>query len=94
MKQFKDFFPILLTFVLFLMALFIFFVYRSPNLNLWNLIFLYILIDIGFMVSLILGAKSKISAVKVFCILSNMALMIPLSILIYLLLLANGMSEP
>ena len=76
------------------MALFIFFVYRSPNLNLWNLIFLYILIDIGFLVSLILGAKSKISAVKVFSILSNMALMIPLSILIYLLLLANGMSEP
>lgn len=93
LKQHKEFYPIILTLVLFLVALFIFFVFRSPNLNLWIPIFLYVLIDIGFIVSLILGVKSKNITVKVFSILSNITFMIPLSIMIFLLLLANGISE-
>ncbi len=94
LKQHKEFYPIILTLVLFLVALFIFFVLRFPNINLWIPIFIYILIDIGFIVSLILGVKSKNITVKVFSILSNITFMIPLSILIFLLMLANGISGP
>ena len=93
----KQFYPIILTLVLFLVALLVFFVFNGrifPNINLWIPIFLYILIDVGFIVSLILGIKSKNKTVKVFSILSNIAFMIPLSIWLFLLLLANGISEP
>ncbi|WP_251553739.1 hypothetical protein [Neobacillus muris] len=97
MKKQKEFYPIILTLVMFLVALLVFFVFNGrifPNINLRIPIFLYILIDIGFIVSLILGIKSKNKTVKVFSILSNIAFMIPLSIWLFLLLLANGISEP
>lgn len=97
LKQHKEFNPIILPLVLFLVALLIFFVFNGrvfPNMNLWIPIFLYILIDIGFMVLLILGVRSKNKTVKVFSILLNIELMILLSICIFLLLLANGISEP
>lgn len=97
LKKQKEFYPIILTLVLFLVALLVFFVFNGrifPNINLWIPIFLYFLIDVGFIVSLILGIKSKNKTVKVFSILSNIAFMIPLSIWLFLLLLANGISEP
>ncbi|MFD3447241.1 hypothetical protein ACFDTO_21865 [Microbacteriaceae bacterium 4G12] len=93
----KGLFSIILTLVLFLVALFVFFFFNGrifPNLSLWIPICLYLLIDIGFIVSIILGVKSKNKGIKVFSILSNIAFMIPLSIWLFLLLLANGISEP
>ncbi|WP_338472612.1 hypothetical protein R4Z10_07690 [Niallia sp. XMNu-256] len=97
MKQHKEFYPIILTLALFLVALFVFFFFNGrifPNMNLWIPIILYLLIDIGFIVSLILGIRSKNISVKIFSILSNFTFMIPLSIWLFLLLLANGISEP
>lgn len=97
LKQHKEFYPIILTLILFLVALFVFFVFNGrlfPNINLWIPIFLYFLIDIGFIVSLILGVKSKNKTAKIFSVLSNIVFMIPLSIWLFLLLLANGISEP
>lgn len=97
LKENKEFYPIILTLVLFLVSLFVFFIFNGrvfPNINLWIPILLYILIDIGFIVSLIIGVKSKNKTVKIFSILSNIAFMIPLSIWVFLLLLANGISEP
>ncbi|GLC88498.1 hypothetical protein [Lysinibacillus piscis] len=93
MKQYKEFHPIILTLALFFVALVIFFVVRFPNINLWMLIFLYAFIDIGFIVAFILGVKSKNRTVKVVSIFSNIACMIPTSIWLFLLLLANGISE-
>ncbi|MGE8206862.1 hypothetical protein ACQKP0_20330 [Heyndrickxia sp. NPDC080065] len=91
----KEFHPIILSFVLFLVALFVFFTGRSfPNISLWIHICLYFLIDIGFIVSLILGVKVKNTSVKIFSILLNTIFIIPLSVFLFLLLLANGISEP
>jgi hypothetical protein len=96
LNQQKEFFPIILTFFLFLSAFFVFFINEGifQNISLWIPVSLYFLIDIGFVVAIILGIRSPNSTVKMFSILSNIALMIPLSIWLYLLLLANGISEP
>lgn len=97
LKQQKEFFPIILTFFLFLSAFFVFFFINGrifQNISLWIPISLYFLIDIGFVIASIFGIRSPNSTVKMFSILSNIALMIPLSIWLYLLLLANGLSEP
>lgn len=96
LNQNKEFYPIILTLALFLASLIVFFVFNGqifPNINLQIPIFLYFLIDIGFIISLILGVKSKNKGVKIFSVLSNIALIIPLSIWLFLLLLANGISE-
>lgn len=90
----KEFYPIILTLVLFIIALLVFFICRLfPNSSLWIPICFY-MIDVGFVISLILGARSKEISFKLFSILSNVILIIPLSIVLYLLLLANGISEP
>ncbi len=97
LKQQKEFYPIILTFFLFLSAFFVFFFINGrifQNISLWIPVSLYFLIDIGFVIAIILGIRSPNSTVKIFSILSNIALMVPLSIGLFLLLLANGLSEP
>ena len=90
----KDVYPILLTLILLVLSLVIFFIVRGPNLNLWVPISLYGLIDFGFLVALIWGAFSKNIVVKVFSILGNATFMVGMSAFVYLLLLAQGISEP
>ncbi|MDN4603934.1 MULTISPECIES: hypothetical protein [Paenibacillus] len=87
--------PILLTVLLVVASIVILMVGRQfPNSNLWVWIILYLIIDIGFIVSMILGIKTKDKPLMVFSILSNTVFFILLSIWIFLLALANGISEP
>jgi hypothetical protein len=93
----KDFYPIILTLVLFLVALIVFFMGRLgvfANIGLWLPICLNALIDVGFIVSLILGVKSKNINVKIFSIISNVIFFILLSINLLLLLLAAVIAGP
>ena len=92
LKQHKDFYPIILTLILLLVSFSVFFFFRGP-INLWIPISMYALLDVGFIVSLVLGIKSKHPTVKMFSILANILCIIPVSIVLFLLLLANGISE-
>lgn len=92
-KNKKEFISISLTLVLFLAAIAVFLFVRGPNLNLWIPISLYLLIDIGLLVSLLIGVQSNNKSIKLFSILSNITVMIPISVWVYFLLLANGISE-
>ncbi|MCT4785808.1 hypothetical protein ACFQO8_02395 [Exiguobacterium aestuarii] len=64
-----------------------------PNLELMMVIWVYVAIDVLLFVTLIWGLFLKDQFVKIYTILANIGLIIPLSIWIYLLLLANGISE-
>ncbi|MEY8348854.1 hypothetical protein AALF16_11210 [Bacillus cereus] len=87
--------PILWTIVLLIATLFIFIITRLyPNIDLRISIILLTLIDIGFIVALVLGIKTKNASIMIFSIISNGIFFILLSIIIFLLLLANGISEP
>nr|WP_295973253.1 hypothetical protein [uncultured Bacillus sp.] len=93
----KDFYPIILTLVLFLAALIVFVMGRLgvfANIGLWLPICLYALIDIGFIVALILGVKSKNVNVKIFSAISNMIFCILISIYLLLLLIAVAIAGP
>ncbi len=92
-KNKKEFISISLTLVLFLAAIAVFLFVRGPNLNLWIPVSLYLLIDIGLLASLLIGVQSNNKSIKLFSILSNITVMIPISVWVYFLLLANGISE-
>jgi len=92
-KNKKEFISIRLTLVLLLAAIAVFLFVRGPNLNLWIPISFYLLIDIGLLASLLIGVQSNNKSIKLFSILSNITFMIPISVWIYFLLLANGISE-
>lgn len=86
--------PIILTMVLLIAALLVFFIPRLfPGTSLWVGIILFFIIDVGFIVAFVLGMKSKQRSVKVFSIIINGLLFIFLSAIIYLLLLANSIAE-
>ncbi|MDL5376457.1 hypothetical protein ACNOIU_03520 [Exiguobacterium mexicanum] len=64
-----------------------------PNLYLMTAIWVYIALDIALIATLIWGLFSKEKMVRVFSLVGNLGLIVPLSIWIFLLLLANGISE-
>lgn len=64
-----------------------------PNLHLMTTIWVYLALDIALLATLIWGLFSEDNFVKVFSLLANIGLIVPLSIWIFLLLLANGISE-
>lgn len=65
-----------------------------PNLSLWMPIGLNILVGLGYIVSLVLGLRSTNNYVKWFSVFANIAFLLSLSVITFLLLLANGISEP
>lgn len=65
-----------------------------PNLSLWVPISLNVLVGLGYIVSLVLGLRSTNNYVKWFSMLANTAFLLSLSVITFLLLLANGISEP
>jgi hypothetical protein len=87
--------PLILTVVLVIAALLVFFIGRLvPNLDLRISIFLFFLIDIGFLVALILGTKAKQFGIRVISVLSNGLFFIALSFFTFALTLAYGLSGP
>ncbi|TCI30342.1 hypothetical protein EVJ33_06665 [Exiguobacterium sp. SL-10] len=64
-----------------------------PNLDLMTAIWVYLALDLALLATLIWGLFSKDKFVKVFSLVANIGLIMPLSIWIFLLLLENGISE-
>ncbi|MGE9213623.1 hypothetical protein [Exiguobacterium aurantiacum] len=88
--------PLYVTFglsILTIVALFTLNARFFPNLNLMTAIWMYIALDIALIATLIWGLFSKEKMVRVFSLVGNLGLIMPLSIWIFLLLLANGISE-
>ncbi|WP_236633333.1 hypothetical protein [Exiguobacterium sp. SH4S7] len=56
-------------------------------------IWVYLALDIALLATLIWGLFSKEKMVRLFSLFANIGLIVPLSIWIFLLLLANGISE-
>lgn len=87
--------PIILTVLLIVTALIILFVMRQfPNTDLWISIVLYVIIDIGFLIAMFLGIKTKKMPIIIFSVISNSIFFLLLSIFIFFLAIANGISEP
>ncbi|PEY32475.1 hypothetical protein CN354_21055 [Bacillus cereus] len=86
--------PILWTISSLVATLLVFVITRLyPNTDLQISIVLLAIIDIGFIVALILGVKTKNTSIMIFNVISNGIFFILLSIFIFLLLIANGISE-
>ncbi|CRK81141.1 hypothetical protein [Neobacillus massiliamazoniensis] len=87
--------PVILTGVLVVAALLIFFIASTiKNVNLSVGIVLYSLIDFGFLVAMILGIKTKNKPIVIFSVIVNGILFLTLLAMIYLMAIANGISEP
>lgn len=93
----KEFKSISLTICLLVVAFTIFTLGRTfPNtvgrldVTLW----IYLFIDIGFIVSLILGIRTKKPSIRWFSIIANGILIILLSAFMFLLFIAYGISGP
>lgn len=86
---------LILTVVLVIVALLVFPIARSfPNSDLRIFIGIYILIDIGFIVAMILGIKTKQIGIRVLSIVSNGFFFVAVTFVALVLALANGLSEP
>lgn len=86
---------LILTIVLVIAALLVLFIGRSvQNLDLRISIFLFSLIDIGFLVAMILGTKTKHFGIRVLSVISNGIFFIALTLFTLALALAYGISEP
>ncbi|AUD12493.1 MULTISPECIES: hypothetical protein [unclassified Planococcus (in: firmicutes)] len=87
--------PIILTMILPIAALMVLLIFRQfPNVNFWISMSLYLLIDIGFLIAMLLGIRTKKMPIIIFSVLANGAFFVMLSAFIYLLLLGHGISEP
>ncbi|GLI86623.1 hypothetical protein ANABIO32_44560 [Rossellomorea marisflavi] len=83
-----------LTAVLLVAAILVFPIGKLVKADLWLPITLFALIDAGFILALFMGIRSQQRFVKLFSILANGVFIIVTSFMIYLLLIANGISEP
>ena len=87
--------PIILTMILAIAALAVLLIFRQfPNANFWVSMSLYLLIDVGFLIVMLLGIRTKKMGIIIFSVLANGAFFVLLSAFIYLLLLGHGVSEP
>lgn len=88
--------PLYVTFglsILTIVALFTLNARFFPNLDLMTAIWVYIVLDVALIATLIWSLFSKEKTVRVFSLVGNLGLIVPLSIWIFLLVLANGISE-
>lgn len=88
--------PLYVTFVLFILTVFILFTVNGrffPDLELMTAIWVYLALDMALVITLIWGLFSKENIVRMFALFANIGLIVPLSIWIFLLLIANGISE-
>ena len=92
----KRFAPLYATLGLFILTIITFFTLNGrvfPNIELMTVIWVYVAIDVVLFATLIWGLFTKDQIIKIYTLLATIGLMIPLSIWIFLLLLANGISE-
>ncbi|OGX79733.1 hypothetical protein A6395_05170 [Exiguobacterium sp. SH31] len=92
----RQYAPLYMTLALFLLTFLTLFTLNGrvfPNLDLLTAIWVYLALDIALLATLIWGLFSKEKMVRLFSLFANIGLIVPLSIWIFLLLLANGISE-
>ena len=92
----RQYAPLFATLGLLILTVIIFFTLNGrvfPNLELMTVIWVYVAIDVLLFVTLLWGLFTKDRLIKIYTILATIGLMIPLSIWVFLLLLANGISE-
>ncbi|MFF2440133.1 hypothetical protein [Priestia megaterium] len=103
MSMSKESKPILLTVILIAVAFVVFFanrllpqnsIFPSETGDLTIPLRLFFAIDIGFIVALVLGVRTKKPSVVWFSIIANSIFFALLSGLLFLLAIANGISEP
>ena len=95
--------PILLTVILLVAAFVVFFadwifpsnsIFPNRSGDLTIVLWLFFAIDLGFIVALVLGVRTKKPSVVWFSIIANSIFIVLLSGLMFLLAIANGISEP
>ncbi|MCK2000497.1 hypothetical protein MZM54_03700 [[Brevibacterium] frigoritolerans] len=87
--------PLIMTVVLVIAALLVFFIGRYvQNVDLRISIFLFSLIDIGFLVAMFLGIKTKQYSIRVISVISNGLLFVALALFTFALTLAYGIGGP
>ncbi|HHY71965.1 MAG TPA: hypothetical protein GX497_01815 [Bacillus bacterium] len=87
--------PIYLALILLIATIVFLFLPRAvKGTNLWVDVAFYTITDIGFLVALILGIKTKNKPIVLFSVLLNGALFIGVTIFIYLLLVVIGIAGP
>ncbi|MCM3643866.1 hypothetical protein V7Z47_22320 [Priestia megaterium] len=103
MSKSKENKSIVLTVILLVAAFVVFFanrllpqnsVFPSETGDLTILLWLFFAIDVGFIVALVLGIRTKKPSVVWFSIIANSIFFVLLSGLIFLLAIANSISEP
>ncbi|MBE6185399.1 MAG: hypothetical protein E7150_14225 [Bacillus sp. (in: Bacteria)] len=85
--------PFILQTILIIAAIVIFFAH-GPNTGLWVGIILYLIIDIGFLIAIFLGIKTRKKSIVIFSIISNGIFFILLFLFIFILAFANGILVP
>ncbi|WP_353048679.1 hypothetical protein [Exiguobacterium sp. ERU656] len=93
----NEYHSLILTFILLIVSILLFFGLNGrtfPNMSLWVPISLYSLVGVGYVISLLIALRLKNTVIKTFSLLATLMLLLPLVIWVYLLLLANGISEP
>ncbi|WP_251132069.1 MULTISPECIES: hypothetical protein [unclassified Exiguobacterium] len=93
----NEYHSLILTFILLIVSILLFFGLNGrtfPNMSLWVPISLYSLVGVGYVMSLLIALRLKNTVIKTFSLLATLMLLLPLVIWVYLLLLANGISEP
>ncbi|MEZ0118197.1 UNVERIFIED_ORG: putative membrane channel-forming protein YqfA (hemolysin III family) [Heyndrickxia coagulans] len=91
----KDGKPIFLTLILLMAAIvFLMIIRQIQNVNLWVVVIFYSMIDMGFLVAMIWGIRTKNKPVVVLSVLLNGVLFIVGAVFTYLLLMAIAIGGP
>ncbi|AJH78027.1 MULTISPECIES: hypothetical protein [Heyndrickxia] len=91
----KDGKPIFLTLILLMAAIvFLMIIRQIQNVNLWVVVIFYSMIDMGFLVAMIWGIRTKNKPVVVLSVLLNGVLFIGGAVFTYLLLVAIAIGGP
>lgn len=91
----KDGKPIFLTLILLMAAIvFLMIIRQIQNVNLWVVVIFYSMIDMGFLVAMIWGIRTKNKPIVVLSVLLNGVLFIVGAVFTYLLLMAIAIGGP
>ncbi|MEZ0481413.1 hypothetical protein [Planococcus sp. SSTMD024] len=87
--------PIVLTLSLVLASILVLVIgWQLPNMNFWVYFFVYGLIDLGFLLAIVVGIRTKNKPIIFFSVITNGIFFTALSGFIFLLLLGHSISEP
>ncbi|UNL84539.1 hypothetical protein [Priestia koreensis] len=89
----KETLPLLITVILIGMGVAAFFL-RGPDMNLWIPIWIYAVVDLGFVITFVWSFFTKVKSMKWFTVFLNVLCLGLTTTLLFFLLLAVGLSGP